>query len=534
MIIPNLDLPSLLLVLGELFAWVLLIVMLRWLGARAIDKVLAREGSEARIALAERCRRAWSLQMVGLGLLGFLAILGGNAWLVWRGEVPMEWTLQAAQGVSAETRRRFLFAVLKIVGLVIAASVLLRIARRGLDRLGVWAVHFDGIQANDESVERLFASLKVMLARASWLAVLTVSTRVLLLPASISHALLVALKIYLIVSLGRLLWRGLDAMVATVDGLSQKYAHSKELGHYYDRLKPLVPLFRRTLEYLIYLTITSLALLQVEAVAPLANWITRLMRILSYFFLTRVVVEVGYLLTEEVLTRGELTDAEKQRRWTLVPLARSFLQYAAYAVFAVVALEQLGVDPMPFLAGAGIVGLAIGFGAQSLISDMVSGLFILFEGYYLVGDYIEASEARGVVESIDLRTTRIRDDEGRHHILRNGEIGSIVNYSKEFICAVVEVGVAYESDLEHVTKVLARVGEELRATRHEVLVATKIDGVEAYAESSLILRTVTRVMPGAHRDVERDLRRRIKEAFDQSEITIAPTISLEGIPFPMH
>jgi small conductance mechanosensitive channel len=196
------------------------------------------------------------------------------------------------------------------------------------------------------------------------------------------------------------------------------------------------------------------------------------------------------------------------------------LKYFIYFGAGIMVLIEMGINPTPILAGAGIVGLAVGLGAQSLVNDVVSGFFILFENYYLVGDFIETGEARGTVEAIDIRTTRIRNPNGPQHILRNGQIGEIINYSKEHTRAVVEVGVAYESDLDHVFRVLEQVGKELKEKDHDVLEPTVVRGLQNFGESELLIRTITKVKPGQHRQVQRDLRKMVKEAFDREGIEI--------------
>src|SRR4029453_1758444 len=129
---------------------------------------------------------------------------------------------------------------------------------------------------------------------------------------------------------------------------------------------------------------------------------------------------------------------------------------------AVAILASLGFNPMPFLAGAGILGLVIGFGAQSLINDVVSGFFVLFENTYLVGDAIEAAGAKGVVEAIEFRTTKVRDGDGRLHGVRNGGVKKVINYSKQYAVAVVAFDVPYPADLPQVFAVVREAGERIR------------------------------------------------------------------------
>lgn len=138
--------------------------------------------------------------------------------------------------------------------------------------------------------------------------------------------------------------------------------------------------------------------------------------------MARVIKElVTFVMEEAVFRRPDLAAEQKQRRAAMVPLFASIIAYGIYFVAGVMILNVFGLDPTPILAGAGIVGLAVGLGSQNLINDMVSGFFILFEEHYLVGDFIKICDAEGRVESVDLRTTRLRDNAGRHHIIRNGQ-----------------------------------------------------------------------------------------------------------------
>lgn len=135
-----------------------------------------------------------------------------------------------------------------------------------------------------------------------------------------------------------------------------------------------------------------------------------------------------------------------------------------------------------------------------------------------MGDFIEVSEASGFVEGIDLRTTRIRHPNGQVYIIRNGEIKDVINYSKKYIYAVVEVGVSYESNLAVVYEVLENLGKELNEKYSDVLETTQVDGVVKFEDSSLIIRTITKVKPGKHLPIERVMRKMIKNAFDREDI----------------
>jgi small conductance mechanosensitive channel len=170
---------------------------------------------------------------------------------------------------------------------------------------------------------------------------------------------------------------------------------------------------------------------------------------------------------------------------------------------------------MPFLAGAGILGVVIGFGAQSLIDDVVSGFFILLENMYLVGDVIEVGAARGVVEAIEFRTTKIRDGDGRLHVIRNGAIKPVINYSKDYTMAVVPVEVAYDADLRGVFTTLRRAGKRFRAESSDVLADTVIDGITTFGASTLTVSHLHSRATGRHEAVAASQRLMIKEMFDR-------------------
>jgi small conductance mechanosensitive channel len=267
---------------------------------------------------------------------------------------------------------------------------------------------------------------------------------------------------------------------------------------------------------------------QIAPVRDLSVWGLRLVEAIGIFFAGRVLIELGSLeIAHRMLPHEGLEDAERRRRATMVPLVRTAFVYAGYFGTAVLMLAALGFNPMPFLAGAGILGLVVGFGAQSMIDDVVSGFFILLENNYLVGDVIEVGATRGVVEAIDFRTTKIRDADGRLHVLRNGAIKPIINYSKDYAMAVVPLEVSYDADLKGVFNILRAAGQRLRATNPDVLADTVIDGITTFGAATLVVRTSTRVKPGRHEGVAAALRLHIKELFDRqaagaSRTTLVP------------
>ncbi|MDH3216502.1 MAG: mechanosensitive ion channel family protein [Candidatus Krumholzibacteria bacterium] len=409
----------------------------------------------------------------------------------------------------------------KVMGIAIAAAIIVRVIRRVLTSLMKRAKAWEQVRANDESIEAFFDALIRISKNSIWLLVLILAAGVLSLPSVVSRYLLIILKIYLIISLGMLIVSAVMAIVQSLAALREKYKHRENFLAWYDQLSGLIPLLTRCLEYIIYVTVASLVVLQVDFIAQFAVYGPRIVQIIGIFFLARVVVEIANLVIARWTRTGEeQTAAAVQQRRTIAPALNSLLRYVIYFVAFVLVLRAIRLDPTPILAGAGIIGLVVGLGAQSLINDFLSGFFILSEQLFMVGDYIETGSSRGVVEAIEIRTTRIRDPNGQLHILRNGQIGEIVNFSKEYTFAVVEVGVAYDSNLEDVYRVLGETGERLKAQTGDVLEPTRVQGLKNFGESDLVIRTLTKVRPGTHRQVARQMRKLIKEAFDREGIEI--------------
>jgi len=505
----------------EVLVIIIAFVFLNAIIKRIISGVIKAPSLKRWKSIATKSQRNLRLLVVLLATLSILTVIGVGLYWMYLGRYLPEYTISLIRGIPAQFWIDTGIAIAKVAGLMVVAGVLLRYLRRLVSFLCARVKEFEGLRANDESIEKLFGSLGFTISIGTWLTVFALSAVWLGLPALLYNGLLLVLRIFLIVAVAVLIWRAVGALIDSADALSEKYVAKTKFTSAYKRLRPLIPLLRRSIEYAIMVTAATLVIMQIEAIAGLAEWGPRIIQLIGIVFMARVLKElVTFLLEETMLRNATLTPQQKQRRATMVPLFSSIMSYAIYFVAGIAILKVFGINPTPILAGAGIAGLAVGLGAQNLINDMVSGFFILFEEHYLIGDFIRIDDAEGIVESIDLRTTRIRDNAGRHHIIRNGQIIDLVHYSKEYTNAVVEVGVAYESDLNKVFAVLKSTGEELKAENEMVLEETQVKGLDNFGESELLIRTVTRVQPGCHLPVERDLRKRIKDAFDAQGIEI--------------
>ena len=189
-------------------------------------------------------------------------------------------------------------------------------------------------------------------------------------------------------------------------------------------------------------------------------------------------------------------------------------------------LEQFGVDVTPILTGAGIAGLAVGFGAQTLVRDIISGFFMILEDQVRVGDSAAINGTGGLVEEINLRTIVLRDEEGTVHVFPNGSITTLANKSKEFSYYVITLPIPYHEDVDRVTDILRNVGAELQKDPHYgvfILEPIEVMGIDAFAEWAVQIKLRIKTVPQRQYEVGRELRKRIRRAFDQNGV---------AVPFP--
>lgn len=504
---------------------IVLVIMLFWV-CHGISRVVIRRISPSRLIEKYQGRstplqRGVNWLIFLLAVLACISVASINGYYLYKGVDIYAYALKYLEEIPSDFWIGLGINIGKVLGLTLIAGLVIRILRRILFRLRDKAMAYERISSNDESVERFFSELNRIQKNSIWLFFLSVAAAMLGLPVTIEAWLHIILKIYLIVSIGLLISSALSAIVDSLDALSKRYARPGNWLAVYERMRVLVPVLRRTLEYIVYVIAASLILLQLGFVSEFAKYGPSLVEAIGIVFIARVVVELSDLLIDKTMVKGEeVSPMERQRELTLIPIIKNIVKYLLFFAAFVLVLRALNLNPLPLLAGAGILGVVIGLGAQPLINDILAGFFILFENLFLVGDFVEIGTARGVVESIHMRTTSIRDPDGQLHILRNGQIADVVNYSKGYANAVVEVGVAYESNLDHVYKVLGEAGNKLKETNINVLGVTSVEGLINFGESDLLIRTVTQVKPGTHGLVARHLRKLIKEAFDEEGIEI--------------
>ncbi len=239
-------------------------------------------------------------------------------------------------------------------------------------------------------------------------------------------------------------------------------------------------------------------------------------------------VKIGLQQLERVIIlanqAGEQVPGTAQKRAaTLTGILRTIAMAMIWAIVIIEILHQVGLDIRPILAGAGILGLAVGFGAQNLIRDLISGFFIILEDQVRLGDVAVINGTGGLVESITFRIITLRDFSGVVHIFPNGTITTLSNMTMEWSGFVLDMGVAYKEDTDRVVEVMRQVGEDLRqdpAFGDKFVEPIEIVGVDNFADSAVVIRIRIKTRPLEQWNVGREYRRRLKQAFDARGIEI--------------
>ena len=229
---------------------------------------------------------------------------------------------------------------------------------------------------------------------------------------------------------------------------------------------------------------------------------------------------INLVLLRVVFARRDGKVLESKRVITLAALLRSLVKYVVFFVAFVMVLGIYNVPTASLLASAGVAGLAIGFGAQSLIKDIISGFFIIFEDQYTVGEHIRTANLEGVVEEIGLRATRLKDFNGSLHFIPNGLIDVVTNFSRGKIRAMADVGIAYEEDVDKALTVISEACAKLAQEMDSIVEGPTVLGVTKLAEYEVSIRVVAFAKPGEQWAVERAILKKIKEHLDKAGIEI--------------
>ena len=224
--------------------------------------------------------------------------------------------------------------------------------------------------------------------------------------------------------------------------------------------------------------------------------------------------------------------SRRQRLNTLLPILRSFLMVVLLAVAVLMILDSLGIQIGPLLAGAGVVGIAVGFGAQTLVKDIISGIFYLLDDAFRVGEYIQTSSHKGTVESFSLRSVKLRHHRGPLTTVPFGDLGAVQNQSRDWVIDKISIGVTYDTDLDQVKRLIKQVGKELAQDPEiapHILEPLKMQGVETMGDYSIQIRLKVMTKPGEQFTLRRKAYILIKKTFEENGIKFAtPTVTVAG------
>jgi small-conductance mechanosensitive channel len=246
------------------------------------------------------------------------------------------------------------------------------------------------------------------------------------------------------------------------------------------------------------------------------------LRIIIIFVAARVIIRIADRMLSHMMVERERNPmkVDPRRARTIGRLIHNLVSYSVNFISIMLILGQLGLNLGPLLAGAGVVGLAIGFGAQSLVKDVITGFFIIFEDQFGVGDIIQVGTYKGTVEEIGIRVTRVRSWTGEVHIIPNGTIMQVTNFSTYNSIAVVDVSIAYETDIDQAVKVLERTVQQIYEANDKIVKAPEVLGVQMISNSVVKLRVVAECLPNQQQEVMRIMNSDIKKQLDVHGIEI--------------
>lgn len=245
------------------------------------------------------------------------------------------------------------------------------------------------------------------------------------------------------------------------------------------------------------------------------------LKVLLIIIVARVSISILNRIIMNIFKLYPRLKMDEKKSTTLAGILKSIVKYTVYIITIISVLNVFNIPTASLIATAGLGGLAIGFGAQSLVKDVFTGFFILFEDQYGVGDFVSIGGMTGTVEDIGLRITQIREYNGDLHIIPNGEVKTVTNHSRGDSLAIVDIGIAYEADAERAMVVLRELTEGYYKNNMESIVQKpEVLGIIKFNESEVVIRTVVRTKPLMHWKIERELRKQILEIFKDKGIEI--------------
>lgn len=252
----------------------------------------------------------------------------------------------------------------------------------------------------------------------------------------------------------------------------------------------------------------------------LFSYFTVILKIIIILIFTKIFIRIFSSIIEGFFSKQKNSKfgIKSRKADTLSELLKSVLKYVMYFISVMWIFEILKFDIKTVIAVTSVLGVAIGFGAQNLIKDVITGFFILFEDQFAVGDYVSIDGMSGIVEVLGLRITKLRDFSGDIHVIPNGSIVKVTNKSRGNMRALVEIDIGYEEDIEKVLNVINKTAGKIAAERDDIVEGPEVLGITKFGESGATIRIIAKTIPMKQWDIEMLLRQRIKEALEKEGI----------------
>jgi small-conductance mechanosensitive channel len=423
-------------------------------------------------------------------------------------------------------------ALLRLLGLIVTGLVVVFISQNRVP-VATWIrgagkmLQVGGLRNRFADIWHVLASIYAVAIFAVWALGMTGGFEYLARASAFTAVILIAV---------RLTSTGLDSAVDK--GFTIREDLRKKFPTLEERANRYLPTLRLVLRWVVNI-IAALVVLEawgVDAAAWLETPLGRQMsesafNILAVIILALIFWEAVNSSVENYLIKSDAEgNAIKRspRVRTLLPLLRKVIFTVLAVMVTLMVLAELGIKIGPLLAGAGVIGLAIGFGAQTLVKDVITGLFILIEDTIAIGDYVQVGTHEGDVESLSIRTLRLRDPAGTVHTVPFSEVGTVLNFTKDYSNVVLNIGISYRENVDEVIKVLEKLGQEMAddpVLGRDIITPLFVQGLQSLDESAVVIRARIKVKPGTQWGLKREFNRLMKNRFDELGIEI---------PFPQR
>jgi small conductance mechanosensitive channel len=260
-----------------------------------------------------------------------------------------------------------------------------------------------------------------------------------------------------------------------------------------------------------------------EDISIYLNIFSKILKIVVVFIVIKILSRILNAIISKMVERRKHSKlpVDERKLNTLSAVLKNVIRYTIYFIGVMIILDILGVNTNSIIATAGIGGLAISFGAQSLVKDIITGFFILFEDQFSVGDYIQIGDFEGIVVEMGIRVTKIRDFSGELHIIPNGNISIVTNKSRGPMSSYVDVRIPYEEDVDRAIRIIEEACEKVKENNDTILEGPSVLGITDLGDSGINIKIIAKTEPMNQWALERQLRKEIKKAFDAENIQIA-------------